>query len=422
MPKQAAILGPLAVKNLKETGLHFVGEVPGLALQVLPTGARTWILRLTVGNRRRDMGLGGFPEISLADARAMARQARQRVREGFDPIEERRALRQSLRDAQANRMTFKEAAEAYVSSKRDGWKSDKHAAQWSATLKNYAYPEIGEKPIAEIELPEILKVLEPIWSEKPETASRLRGRMENVLDWAKTRGHREGLNPARWRGHLDNQLAKPGKLKEAKNRRLGKDGHFAAMPIYDAYDFLKRLRGAGGMAARALEFAILTASRSGEVRGARWSEIDIKAGIWTVPASRMKAGKQHRVLLPKPAIELLNALPRLADTDLVFWAPRGGQLSDMSLLAVMRRMGEDATPHGFRSTFRDWVSELTNYPGDMAEMALAHTISDKVEAAYRRGDMVQKRRRMMDHWAAFLASPPPAETAGNISYIAEARA
>lgn len=405
MPRQAPILGALAVKNLKTPGLHAVGEVPGLALQVLPTGARTWILRITIGGKRRDMGLGGFPEVSLADARAMARQARLRVREGFDPIEERKALRSSLRAAASKVMTFKAAAEAYIASMGEEWKNDKHRAQWGSTLKTYAYPKIGELSVADIELPHVLSVLEPIWSEKPETASRLRGRIEAVLNWSTTRGLRTGLNPARWRGHLDNQLAKPGKLKAAKHRERGNDGHHAAMAIDDAGDFLTKLRAAEGMGARALEFVILTAARSGEVRGATWTEIDLEGGVWTIPAGRMKAGKEHRVALSKAAVALLKGLPRMAGTDLVFWAPRGGQLSDMTLSAVMRRMKAGATPHGFRSTFRDWVAERTTYPGDMAEMALAHTIGDKVEAAYRRGDMFERRRRMMEDWSKFLSSP-----------------
>lgn len=405
MPRQAAILGALAVKNLKTPGLHFVGEVPGLALQVLPTGAKTWILRATIGDKRRDMGLGGYPEISLADARAFARQARQKVREGIDPIEERKALRSTLRAAAAKVTTFQAAAEAYIASIGGEWRNDKHRAQWESTLKNYAYPKIGQLSVADVELPHVLSVLEPIWAEKPETASRLRGRIEAVLNWTTTRGLRSGLNPARWRGHLDNQLAKPGKLKAAKHRKTGSDGHHPAMPIDNAPAFLKQLRAAEGMGARALEFAILTASRSGEVRGATWDEIDLEAGIWAIPAARMKAGKEHRIPLPSRAVELLKSLPRMAGTELVFSAPRGGQLSDMTLSAVMRRMGAGATPHGFRSTFRDWAAERTAYPGDMAELALAHAISSKVEAAYRRGDMIEKRRRLMDDWAKFLAAP-----------------
>lgn len=405
MPKQAKILGPLAVRNLTEAGLHFVGEVPGLALQVLPTGARTWILRTKIGDKRRDMGLGGYPEVSLADARTMARQARQKVREGVDPIEERRAARSALLASAAKVMSFKDAADALIASKSAEWKNPKHRDQWKATLERYAYPTLGKLSVADIELSHVLNVLQPIWTKIPETASRLRGRIEAVLDWSTVSGYRTGLNPARWRGHLDKKLAQPSKLKARRNERTGSDGHHAAMPVDDAAPFMVRLREAEGMGARALEFAILTAARSGEVRGATWNEVDLKAGVWTIPANRMKAGKEHRVPLSKAAKDLLDGLPRMAGTDLVLPAPMGGKLSDMTLGAVLRRMEVPATAHGFRSTFRDWVSERTGYPGEMAEMALAHTIGSKVEAAYRRGDMFERRRKMMDDWAEFLARP-----------------
>jgi integrase len=411
MPKQAKVLGPLAVKNLTTPGLHFVGEVPGLALQVLPTGARTWILRVTIGARRREMGLGGYPEVSLADARTLARQARQRIRDGIDPIEERRAARSALLASAANIMTFKTAAEALIASKEAEWKNPKHREQWKATLERYAYPTLGKLSVADIELPHVMGVLQPIWAKIPETASRVRGRIEAVLDWATVSGYRSGLNPARWRGHLDKKLAQPSKLKARQNELTGRDGHHAAMPIDGASAFMTRLKAAEGMGARALEFAILTAARSGEVRGSTWSEIDLEAGIWTVPAARMKAGKEHRVPLSKAAVDLLKSLPRIAGYDLVFPAARGGKLSDMALSAVLRRMDVPATPHGFRSTFRDWVSERTAYPGDMAEMALAHAIGSKVEAAYRRGDMFERRRKMMDDWAAFLTMP---KTGGDV--------
>lgn len=405
MPRQAKIMGALAVKNLTDPGMHFVGEVPGLALQVLPSGGRTWILRVQIGTKRRDMGLGGYPEISLADARTMAREARQKIREGIDPIEARKALKSALRASATKVVTFKAAVEAFIADKKAEWRNPKHRQQWENTLETYAYPKIGSLSVADIELSHVLDVLRPIWTAKPETASRLRGRVEKVLDWSTTSGHREGLNPARWRGHLDNILPKPSKVKAERNRQLDKDGHHAAMDVGDVGAFMKRLRGAGGMGAKALEFAILTAARSGEVRGATWAEIDLSAGIWTIPGSRMKAGKEHRTPLSSASVELLKALPQMADTKLVFPAPRGGMLSDMTLSAVMRRMEVPAVPHGFRSTFRDWISERTAYPGDMAEMALAHAIGSKVEAAYRRGDMFERRRKMMEDWAAFLAKP-----------------
>lgn len=415
MPKQAKILGPLAVKNLSvkatpkrsadKAGLYFVGEVPGLAIQLLPTDAKTWVLRYKLGSRRREMGLGGYPEVSLADARTLARQARQKVRDGLDPIEERRAARSALLASAGKVMTFEDASDAMIASKQAEWKNPKSRDQWKATLESYAYPHIGRLSVSDIELSHILNVLQPIWTRIPETASRLRGRIEAVLDWATVSGYRTGLNPARWRGHLDKKLPQPSKLKARRNERIGSDGHHAAMPIAVAPTFALQLRKAEGMGARALEFAILTAARSGEVRGATWDEVDLDSKEWIIPAGRMKAGKEHRVPLSKAAWELLKNLPRMAGTNLIFPAPRGGKLSDMALGAVLRRMKVTATPHGFRSTFRDWVSERTAYPGEMAEMALAHAIGSKVEAAYRRGDMFERRRKLMDEWAQFLANP-----------------
>lgn len=395
MGRKAVELSPLAVSRLKEPGLHFVGGVAGLALQVLPTGGRTWVLRAMVGSRRRDMGLGGFPDVTLAGAKEAAREARKLIREGVDPIESARAAKSALRAAAAKSLTFTEAADAYLAAHEASWRNPKHRQQWENTLKTYAYPHIGKLSVSDVELAHVMKILEPIWQEKTETAKRLRGRIEMVLDWATARGYRQGLNPARWRGHLDKLLARPSKV--------AKPEHHAALPLNQMGAFVKRLREAEGMGARALEFAILTAARSGEVRGATWSEIDLKAKVWTIPADRMKAGREHRVPLSQAALDLLGALPRIAGSDLLFTAPRGGQLSDMTLLAVLRRMKVDAVPHGFRSTFRDWCSERTNYPRDAAEMALAHTIGDKVEAAYRRGDLFEKRRRMMTDWAGFCA-------------------
>jgi integrase len=406
MPRKAKELGALAVKNLADPGLHFVGEVPGLALQVLPTGGRTWVLRAKVGDRRRDMGLGGYPEVSLKDARDAAREARRKIRAGVDPIAERKAARSTLKAEAAKVLTFKGAGEAYIAAHRAGWKNEKHSRQWASTLETYVYPKIGALNVADIDLPHVLQILEPIWKTKTETANRLRGRIEKVLDWATTRGYREGLNPARWRGHLDNLLARPSKVAESK--------HHDALPLGELAEFMPRLRQALGMGARALEFAILTAARSGEVRGATWAEIDLKANAWTVPGARMKAGKDHRVPLSSAAVDLLAKLPKMGGSDLVFPASRGGQLSDMTLSAVLRRMNVPAVPHGFRSSFRDWAGEFTAYPGDMAEMALAHAIGSKVEAAYRRGDMFEKRRRMMEDWATFLSSPAPV---GNVRPI-----
>lgn len=418
MPKKAAELSPLAVSRLKTPGLHFVGGVAGLALQVLESGGRSWILRVQVGTKRRDMGLGGYPDVTLADAREAARTARDKVRRGVDPIQELKEARAMLKLEQANAVSFSRAAMAYIDTHEAGWKNVKHAQQWRNSLETHAYPHIGEMLVRDIELPHILNVLEPIWRSKTETATRVRGRVEKILDWSTTKGYRQGLNPARWKGHLDNLLPAPNKI--------AKEEHHPALAIGDVGAFVAELRQQHGMGAVALHFAILTAARSGEVRGATWREIDLDKRVWAIPAARMKAENDHRVPLSDAAVQLLraqlvvpgtdDALPTPAADALVFPAPRGGMLSDATLLAVIKRMnkqterprwvdpkdGRPAVPHGFRSTFRDWVSERTSYPHEMAEMALAHVISSKVEAAYRRGDLFEKRHRMMADWAEFL--------------------
>ena len=396
MPRKSRELSALEVGRLAVPGLHFVGGVAGLAMQVQPSGARSWVMRFSAAGRRREMGLGGFPDVTLADARRRAREEREKSDKGVDPIAGRKAAASRLRAEQAKAFTFKAASLAYIETHESGWRNAKHAEQWRNTLAS-TYPVIGSMQVRDVGLPQVLAVLEPIWKTKTETASRLRGRIESVLDWATARGYREGLNPARWKGHLDHLLPSPGKIVKA--------GHHAAVPVGEAGAFMQALRAQQGTGAKALEFAILTAARSGEARGATWREIDIDQAMWVVPGDRMKAGKDHRVPLSDAALALLRELPRIAGTDLVFPAPRGGLLSDMTLVAVTRRMGVAAVPHGFRSTFRDWCSERTNHPREVAEMALAHTIGDKVEAAYRRGDLFEKRRAMMSEWAAFLAKP-----------------
>ncbi len=340
------------------------------------------------------MGLGGFPDVPLAQAKDKARLARDAISQGVDPIQQRKAAVSKLRASHAAEKTFKEAAESYIEAHGDSWKNAKHRAQWVSTLETYAYPVVGKLFVRDVAQEHVLAILEPIWKDKTETATRLRGRIESVLDWATARKYRSGENPARWKGHLDKLLPAPGKIQRVVHHR--------ALPIASLPGFMVELRKREGTAARALEFAILCAARSGEVRGARWSEIDMDARVWTIPAIRMKAGREHRVPLSSDAIGLLKKLPRLVDNDLVFPALRGAQLSDMSLTAVLRRMEVDAVPHGFRSSFRDWAGELTNHPREMAEQALAHTLENKVEAAYRRGDALEKRRKMMQEWADYL--------------------
>ena len=411
MPKLAKELAALTVARIAAPGLHFVGIVPGLALQVTAARARSWTLRVVIGGKRRDMGLGGYPEVPLAQAREKGRNARELIRQGIDPIARQQAAASALRASMTEAATFKECATAYMKAHAAGWKSAKHRQQWENTLTQHAYPVIGELLVRDVKLPQVLAVLEPIWSTTNETAVRLRGRIETVLDWAAARGYRDGLNLARWRGHLDKLLARPSKVAKVE--------HHAALPVGEVGAFMVRLREAQGMGARALEFGILTAARSGEVRGATWAEVDTEAKVWTIPAERMKAGKEHRVPLSGEALALLATSPKMAGSEVVFPAPRGGALSDMTLSAVLRRMGVAAVPHGFRSTFRDWASERTNYPRDVAEMALAHAIGDKVEAAYRRGDLFEKRRLMLTDWGRFLAK---VETKGEVIDMQNKRA
>lgn len=400
MPKKAKELSATEVRRLDKPGLYAVGGVAGLQLQVTQTGARSWILRTLVGSKRRDIGLGGFPDVPLAQAREKAREMKEQIKQGIDPVEARKAARDELRAAQAKHVTFDQAAQRFLANKAKEFSNAKHAAQWKSTLDTYASPVIGKLPVDRIELGHVVQVLEPIWDSKTETATRVRGRIESVLAYATASGFREGDNPARWRGNLDAVLPKPRKLTKVKHHR--------ALPYEQMPDFMIELRKREGTAARALEFAILTAARSGEVRGAQWAEIDLEAKTWTIPGERMKAGKEHTVPLSAAAVKLLEALPRLEGNNYVFPAPRGGELSDMALSGVTRRMGVDAVPHGFRSTFRDWCAEHTNYPNEVAEMALAHTINNAVERAYRRGDLLLKRTRMMADWAKFIETKPKA--------------
>ena len=409
MPKRAKELSALAVARLKHEGRHAVGGAPGLHLRVAG-GSRAWILRIKIGARRRDIGLGPYPEVSLAEARDVARVYRKRVRDGGDPLDEKRQARAALRVNEAKAMTFEECAQSYIEAHKAGWKNEKHQKQWGASLKTYAYPKIGVLPVATIDTGLVLGVLRPIWTEKTETASRLRGRIESILDWAKVSGYREGENPARWRGHLDKLLPAPSQVQKVE--------HHAALPYADIGQFMVELREREGSSARALEFAILTAARSSEIRGATWEEIKLENKIWTVPADRMKADKEHRVPLSPPAIALLKAMPRLEGTEYVFPAPRGGMLSDAALTAVLKRMGRAGlTQHGFRSTFRDWAGETTAYPREVIEHALAHQLKDKSEAAYQRGDLLAKRSRLMADWAKFCATVGT----GNLSAVAVSR-
>lgn len=395
MPKKAKELSDRAVKALKADGRYAVGGVDGLHLRIAGD-SRAWVLRIKVGDRRCDIGLGPFSDVSLAEAREAARGHRRKVREGIDPLMEKQQAKAAARVGRAKAKTFKECAVAYIDAHKAGWKNAKHAKQWGATLETYAYPVLGSLPVSVVDTGLVLDALRPIWATKTETASRLRGRIESVLDWAKVSGYRDGENPARWRGHLDKLLPARSKVQKVE--------HHAALPYAEVGAFMVELRKREGIASRALEFGILCASRSGEVRGAKWSEIDLGGAVWTVPADRMKAGKEHRIPLAPAAISLLKGLPHLTGSQLVFPAPRGAPLSDMALTAVLRRMERvGLTQHGFRSTFRDWAGETTAYPREVIEHALAHQLKDKAEAAYQRGDLLTKRRRLMADWAAYCA-------------------
>ena len=400
MARKARELSAIEVSRLKEPGLHAIGGVAGLHMQINKNAARSWILRAMIGSKRRDMGLGGFPDVTLAGAREKARAARLKIEQGVDPILDRQQTDSALKALQASAISFDEAARMFIDSRSDEWRNPKHRAQWSATLATYASPVIGKLLVSDIDHSHILAVLEPIWKTKTETASRLRGRIESVLNWATSRGQREGLNPARWKGHLENLLSKPSKI--------AKVNHHTALAVDAMGSFMADAGARAGIAAPALMFLVLTSARSGEVRGATWKELDLDAGVWTISAERMKSGKEHRVPLSAWALRILRDQPRIEGTELVFPAPRGGMLSDMTLTALMRRMGVDAVPHGFRSTFRDWCAERTNYPRELAEQALAHAIENKVEAAYRRGDMLEKRRHMMEAWAGHCERVAPA--------------
>ena len=396
MPKIAKELTPLAVSKLRRTGLHAVGGINGLGLKVMPAGSRAWVLRTVVAGKRREYGLGGYPSVTLASARNRARTMLDQLFAGIDPAVTKKQAKSALAAQRAKAVNFKTLAEQYIAQHEAGWKNAKHAAQWSSTLETYAFPAIGKMLAADIDTPSVLRVLQPIWTDKSETASRLRGRIEAVLDFANAKGLREGPNPARWKGNL--ALTLPAK------RKVSTVKHHPAVPVKDMLSFFRALRSREGMAARALEFLTLTAARSGEVRGAQWSEIDLAKKVWAVPAERMKAKREHRVPLSTQAIKLLNLLSSRKEGGLLFpGSKQKTKLSDMALTAVMRRMEIDAVPHGLRSSFRDWVGEETSYPREVAEMALAHTVGNAVEAAYRRGDLFEKRRLMMQDWARFLS-------------------
>ncbi len=394
MPKTARELSAIEIKRLTEPGYHAVGGVPGLMLRITDSSSKNWTLRTTINGKRSDLGLGGgYPEIGLAQARERAAELRERIRKGYDPTAERKAQQQ------ADQQTFKAVANAYIAARRPGSRNAKHADQWVNTLATYAYPTLGDKSVSEIGVPDVLGVLAPIWSVKTETANRVRGRIELVLSYAEALEYRpRGLNPATWRNNID-------KLLPAQST-VAKVEHRPAVDYRHAQDFLKLLRNQQGFGPRCLELVLFTAVRSGEARGAVWSEFDMANKVWQIPAERMKIkSRPHRVPLSDGVLELLQNLPRLDGEELVFPGMKAGRpLSDMTLVNCMRRMKILEVPHGLRSTFRDWAAETTAHPNEVVEMALAHAVGSTTEAAYRRGDLFDKRRELMDAWAAYLTA------------------
>jgi integrase len=381
------------------------GEVKGLHLQVESKTNVSWLLRYQQDGKERWMGLGPLETVSLKQAREKAVAARQQLKNGTDPIAARKADAAARALAAAKNKTFKECAESFVDANRHGWKNAKHEAQWTATLKAYVYPKIGNLSVADVDTGLVLQCIQPIWSTKTETASRVRGRIESVLDFATVSKYRSGDNPARWTGHLEHVLPKKGDVSKVE--------HHSALPYAELPAFLTKLRMREGVAAAALEFCILTAARTGEIIGAQWDEIDLTAKTWSVPAGRMKGGKGHKVPLSDRAIEIIEiiqALPREQGNPHVFVGPRGGGLSNMAMAAALDRMGyDDYTVHGFRSTFMDWAHETTAFPKTVIDMALAHVVSDKTEEAYRRGDLFKKRVKLMETWERFCTNPPATE-------------
>jgi integrase len=382
-----------AVKALRgKRGMHADGG--GLYLSVSKAGSASWVYRYRPAGapRERYMGLGPLHTVSLAEAREAAHQCRRMRLQGIDPLATKRTKRAAIAP-----LTFKECAEAYITAHRAGWKNAVHAAQWPSTLETYVYPVLGDLPVASVDVGLVMRVLEPIWTTKPETASRVRGRIESVLDWATARGYRQGENPARWRGHLENLLPKKAKIRQV--------AHLAAVPYQEISTFMAELRRQEGVVARALEFAILTVARSGEVVGATWDEV--KNRVWTISAARMKAERQHRVPLTDEAMAVLGE-------------PGSGRIfavTDRALRDLLHGMGRSETVHGFRSSFSDWCAEQTAFSSEVREMALAHAVGNKVEEAYRRGDLFQKRRQLMDAWARYCGQPAQQQHGANVLAI-----
>jgi integrase len=395
-------LKAIQVDRLHKPGRY--GDGGNLWLQVRTARHKSWLFRYTINGRAREMGLGAFPDVSLAEARDRARFARLAVSAGRDPLDERRNQRAELRRAEAATKTFKECALALIASREATWGRESYR-QWTSTLSEHAYPVFGNLPVAAIDTPLVMKAVEPLWKRAQVTADRLRQRIEAVLDWATAGGYRSGDNPARWRGHLQHLLPDIAKVE-----------HLAALPYTDVPAFMAALRAREGVAPRALEFTILTAVRTGESLGAQWDEI--ADDVWTVPATRTKIRKDHAVPLVPAVLKLLDGLPREGGFVFPGWRGDGRPLERHAMADLMKAMGVTVTVHGFRSSFRDWAAECTSYPREVCEMALAHSIPNRIEASYRRGDLLEKRRRLMNEWSKYCAAPRPA---GKVVKLRQAR-
>jgi integrase len=409
---------PLSAKRaqrLKAEGRYHDADVRGLYLQISASGARSWLLRYELLGKERMMGLGSAQEFSLAQARERAREARRHLADGKDPLIAKRAEKAAAKLVAARRLTFREAAEQYHKQHRGGW-SIAHAKQWARSLEVFVNPVIGSMDVGDIATPDILRTIEPLWHDKTVTADRCRNRVEVVLDWAMVRGHRQaGANPARWKGHLDQVLVAVKKVAEVQ--------HHAALAYAEVPAFMATLRLQQGVAARALEFTVLTAARAGEVLGAKWDEIDLNTRVWIVPGGRMKGGREHRVPLAPAAVELLRALPHEAGNEFVFIGAKvGAGLSGMSLFRLLRRMGHaDVTTHGFRAAFSTWASECSNHASHTIEVSVAHAVGNETEKAYRRGDLLAKRKQLMEAWGRYCVSKPVAAKGNNVVTMQGAR-
>ena len=400
MPRVAKELGPLEIKRLTAPGYHAAGGVAGLMLQVSAAKTKSWLLRVKVGDKRREIGLGAYPGVGVALAREKAQQVRDEIVAGVDPVAQRATARQSIVqqqiDEKALDWTFRRCAEAYIKAKSPGWRSAKHASQWTNTLDTYAYPIIGDLLVRHVGIGHVTAIIEPHWTTKNETINRVRNRIELVLDWATVSKLRTGDNPARWKGNLDKLLAKPTPAV----------GH-RALDAAEVFEFVEKLRKVDGVGSRCLEFVVLNTCRSGEARLATWAEFDMATKTWNIPGNRMKSGRPHRVPLSAEVIKLLESLPRMDGTELLFPGKLAGKpISDMTMTKIMRDMGVDAVPHGFRATFSSWCASSTAYPSEVREMALAHAIGDGTVAAYQRSDLFEKRRNLMADWAKFINTAP----------------